>query len=456
MSGGLELDGIRGTRGVAKFVLPSILMMVSISAYVMVDGAIISNLKGSDALAACNLTMPVFSLFTALGYMLASGGSALVSKKMGEGKREEANSNFTLIVITGIVLAMVITLFCCLVMDDLIYALGADDALFDTTRAYLLPYVFFAPVVLTQVIVNQFFIVAGRAGTAFAVSVGAGLSNIVLDLLFMGVMGMGVEGAAYASGLSSLIPCSVALYVFTSSKRSTLVFRHPIWSIAVIGKTCSNGASEMVSELSGVVSTLAFNLVMMHYVGVDGVAAITILMYVQFLALAIIMGYSVGIAPVMSYQYGKGDKEAMAEIYRISMRFCLLFSIAVFLSMEAFGGFVVSAFEAGNDNLHDIAMRGVRIHSFAYLFMGTNLYASSLFTSLSNGKLSALISALRVLIVLVPLVILLPMVLGVDGVWLAIPITELAVVILSVYLLYSNEQKYGYGRLVHKPRPDGA
>ena len=212
----------------------------------------------------------------------------------------------------------------------------------------------------------------------------------------------------------------------------------------------------MVSELSGVVSTLAFNLVMMHYVGVDGVAAITILMYVQFLALAIIMGYSVGIAPVMSYQYGKGDKEAMAEIYRISMRFCLIFSIAVFLSMEAFGGFVVSAFEAGNDNLHDIAMRGVRIHSFSYLFMGINLYASSLFTSLSNGKLSALISALRVLIVLVPLVILLPMVLGVDGVWLAIPITELVVVILSVYLLYSNEQKYGYGRLVHKLRPDGA
>jgi len=281
------------------------------------------------------------------------------------------------------------------------------------------------------------------------------MSNIALDLLFIAGMGMGVEGAAIASGSSALIPCAVAAYVFSSRSRSTLVFRRPSWVPSVIGKACSNGASEMVAELSGVVSSLAFNLVMMSYVGVDGVAAITIIMYVQFLALAVIMGFSVGISPVMSYQYGKGDRDAMAGIYRVSAWFCLAFSVAVFLFMEAFGGLVISVFDAGNQNLYDLALSGVRIHSFAYLFMGTNLYASSLFTSLSNGRLSALISALRALVVLVPLVVLLPLFLGVDGVWLSVPITEMAVVILSVYLLHSNADRYGYGHLIHRPRPEG-
>jgi len=168
------------------------------------------------------------------------------------------------------------------------------------------------------------------------------------------------------------------------------------------------------------------------------------------------MGFSVGIAPVMSYQYGRNDRDAMAGIYRVSAWFCLVFSIAVFLFMEVFGGIVISVFDDGNQNLYDLALAGVRIHSIAYLFMGTNLYASSLFTSLSNGRLSALISALRALVLLVPLIVLLPTFLGVDGVWLSVPITEMAVVIISVYLLHSNADRYGYGHLIHRPRPEGA
>jgi putative MATE family efflux protein len=452
----MELDQIRSTRSVLMFTLPSVFMMVSISAYVMADGVIISNLISSDALAACNLTMPVISLFSALGCMLATGGSALVSKKMGEGKQEEANSNFSTILIVGVALSLVITICCCLFTKEIVTALGADEALSDTTCAYLLPYSLFAPALVAQVIVSQFFIVAGRAGMALVVSVAAGLSNIALDLLFMGGMGMGVEGAAIASGSSSLIPCAVALYLFSARNRYTLVFGRPSWAPAVIAKTCSNGASEMVAQLSGVVSTLAFNLIMMSYVGVDGVAAITIIMYVEFLALAVVLGFSSGIAPVMSYQYGKGDRDAMAEIYRVSIRFCLVFSIVMFLFMEAFGGLVVSVFDGGNENLYEIAIGGVRIHSFAYLFMGINLYASSLFTSLSNGRLSALISALRALIILVPLIVLLPTVFGVNGVWLAVPITELVVLALSLYLLISNSERYGYGRFVRGPRPGAA
>lgn len=446
MSDESGLESVKGARKVMKFALPTIIMMVLTSSYVMVDGLIVANLIGTDALAAANLTMPVYSFFTAVGFMFASGGSALVSKKMGEGRTAEARSDFTLISVVAVIMAVAIIAVCLVFLDPLVDALGADETLHDLTKEYMLYWGGFAPFAVLQFIFIQFFVVVGKPGLALAAAVGSGITNICLDLLFIGGLGTGIGGAAVASGISSLIPCAIGFYFFTGG-RSALQFGRPNGNRGILPKVCSNGASEMVTELSGSVASLAFNLVMMHYIGADGVGAITVIMYVQFLALAILLGYSMGVAPVMSHAYGRDDREAMSGLYRVSMKFTLAFSVAVFLFMEFFGWVVVGLFNAGNEHMYEIATSGILIHSFAYLFMGVNMYASSLFTSLSNGLLSAVISGLRSLIILVPLIVFLPAVMGVDGVWYAVPITDLSVMILSVWLLIRNSNRYGYGRL---------
>ena len=446
MSDESGLENVKGTRKVLKFALPTMIMMVLTSSYVMVDGLIVANLISTDALAAANLTMPVYSLFTAIGFMFATGGSALVSKKMGEGRTAEARSDFTLISVVGVILAVAIIAICLVFLDPLVDALGADETLHDLTKEYMLYWGGFAPFAVLQFIFIQFFIVAGKPGLALASAIGSGITNICLDLLFIGGFGTGIGGAAVASGISGLIPCAIGLYYFTGG-RSAVQFGRPNRNRGILPKVCSNGASEMVTELSGSVASLAFNLVMMHYIGADGVGAITVIMYVQFLALAILLGYSLGVAPVMSHAYGRGDREAMSGLYRVSLKFTLSFSVAVFLFMEFFGWVVVGLFDAGNEHLYEIATSGILIHSFAYLFMGVNMYASSLFTSLSNGLLSAVISGLRSLIILVPLIVALPAAIGVDGVWYAVPVTDLAVMVLSVWLLAKNSDRYGYGRL---------
>jgi putative MATE family efflux protein len=444
-----SLGNVKGTGNILRFALPTILMMVSTSTYVMVDGLIISNMISTDALAAANIIMPLFSVFTAFGFMFATGGSALVSRKLGQGRDEEASRDFTLIMASSLIVAVAISVIGLAFNDTLVRLMGADDTLAGMSADYLSWYLPLAPFLVGQFLVMQFMVVAGKPGISLALSVAGGVANIALDILFIGPFGMGISGAAFASGLSSFVIFVIAV-AFFASKRRNVHFSSPSRDMRILGSACYNGMSEMVSEISGSISVLAFNLVMMSLIGPDGVAAITVIMYIQFLAIAVILGYSLGVAPVMGYDYGSEDRAAMRDLYRTSAKFVLGFSLAVFVFMELFGGGVVSLFDAGNQDLHGIAMEGVRIHSFAYLFMGLNLYASSLFTSLSNGKLSAIISSLRALVILIPMIALLSYLIGVDGVWMAIPVTEIATFMVTAYLLRKNSDRYGYGRLIDR------
>jgi len=444
------LGKIRTSRSFLRFAVPTVIMMVFTSSYVMFDGLIISNTLGTDALAAANLTMPVFSLFSAIGFMFASGGVALVGMKIGEGKTSEANSNFTTITITAIGASLVITVICLLMVGNVVSFLGADEVLKPMTTDYLTYWVLFSPFLILQFLFQQFIIAAGRPGLSLIISISAGLANIGLDLLFIMGFGWGVAGAAVASGLSSVFPALIGIYFFRPGSNSSLRFSTPSKDAAVVGKACSNGVSEMVSEISGSISTLLLNIYMMSLVGPDGVSAITIILYVQFLAMAIIIGYSIGVAPLMAYNYGKGDRDTMSLLYRTSISFTLVFSVFVFAFMELFGGIVVSLFEAGNDHLHEIAVEGIAIHSIAYLFMGLNMYVSSFFTSLSNGLLSAIVSGLRALVLLVPILVLFEASFGLVGLWASIPVTELITVVIAVVFVVRSADRYGYRLFTHR------
>lgn len=438
-----KLGDVRGWKRILRFTIPSIVMMVFISTYTVVDGAFISNFISTDALAAINLLMPLWSIMTGFGFMLCTGGSAYVSNLFGQGRYDEGRSAFTLIMLTGAAVAAVIIIIGYALTEPLVKLLGADDVLIGYTEDYLVTFLPFGLFFMLQFLANQFLVVAGRPGTALALAVSGGIANITFDYLLIVVFDMGVTGAAVASGMSSLIPSVVAM-LFFCSKRSSVHFVVPCRRFSVISKTCSNGVSEMVSELSGGITVLCYNLVMMEYIGADGVSAIAILSYVQFLALSIIIGFSNGIAPVMSFDHGAGDTEGKRNVFFRSMVFVSLVSIAMFLVVEFGSRGIAGLFASASDEVMDITVKGAAIFAFGFLFMGANLYVSSLFTSLSNGLISAIISALRTLVLLAPLIVFLPMLFGIDAVWLAVPLAELITYVVAWTLLFRYNGRYGY------------
>ena len=438
-----ELGTVRGWSRIIRFTLPSIAMMVFTSTYTIVDGAFVSNLISTDALAAVNILMPLWSIMTGLGFMLSTGGSAYVSNLFGQGRYDEGRAAFSLIMLGGVAVSLVMIVVGYLFTEPILKLLGADDVLLGYSEDYLVAFLPFAVFFIIQFLSSQFLVVAGRPGVALALAVIGGITNISLDYVLIGVMDMGITGAAVASGMSSMIPSAVAL-VFFCSKRSSVHFTVPCRRMTAFARTCGNGISEMVSELSNGITVLCYNLVMMDHLGADGVSAVAILSYVQFLALSVIIGYSNGIAPVMSFDHGADDREGKRNVFMTSMVFVSLISVAVFALLELFSRGIAGIFASASDSVMDITADGAVIFSFGFIFMGVNLYVSSLFTSLSNGLISAIISALRSFVLLAPLIILLPMAFGIDAVWFAVPIAELATYAVSWFLILRYNGRYGY------------
>ena len=451
-----QLGSITGWRKVMRFALPSIVMMMFVSSYSIVDGAFISNYVDTDALASLNIMYPLFSLISGMGFMFATGGSAYVSNLFGKGRPDDARAAFSQILLVSSILCIVFTILGFVFLEPMALLLGADGTLLDGCVRYTSVYLPFTVFLVLQFITNQFLVVAGRPSIALLTSIAAGVANIVLDYVFIVVFGWGLEGAAAASGIGSLIPTLIALYLFTV-RTLPVHFTRPSKGMKAIGSSVSNGISEMVSEISGGITTLCYNLVMMHYIGPDGVAAISIIAYVQFLAISAVIGYSNGVAPVMSYHHGAGNRSGMQRLFRISSVFIMMLSIVIFIAMELFSGTVARFFADASENVMELIVHGAAIYSIGFLFMGINVYASSLYTSLSNGLISAAISFIRSLLLLVPLIIVLPAVFGIDDIWWAVPITEIITTIMVVVTLYRLDGRYGYlsGDRVSQGRPHG-
>lgn len=425
------------------FAFPTMIMMMFMSLYTIVDGIFISRLLGTDALSGANIVYPVISLIIAAGVMLATGGSALIGKKLGEGKEEEARGNFSFLILNGIGIGMFFLVVGNLFLDPVIRLLGATDRLLPYCADYLSVSLFLAPACMLQLIFQTFFVTAGQPALGLILTIGGGIANMVLDYLFMGPLEMGIRGAALATGIGQLIPAVAGLLYFLCS-RKTLWLVKPRGDFAVIKESCFNGASEMVTNLSGAVVTFLYNFMMLKYLGESGVAAITIVLYGQFLFNALYMGFSMGVAPVISYNYGSDNRRLLQRIFKICISFVSVSSILITAIALVASPAIVEVFTPKGSGTYEIAKTGFLLFSVNYIFAGINIFASAMFTAFSDGKVSAVISFVRTFVMIVINIFLLPYLIGVNGIWLAVPAAECMTLFLSCGYFWTKRKKYHY------------
>ncbi|MDE7423748.1 MAG: MATE family efflux transporter [Lachnospiraceae bacterium] len=431
------------TISLIKFAFPSMVMMLFMGLYTIVDTIFVARFVDTNALSSINIVCPVINIIVGLGTMLGAGGSAIVAKKMGSGKPEEARSNFTLVIITGIITGLVITVMGLLFLDEIIWGLGASEILFPYCKDYLTIQLIFVIGNIMQVLYQNLFVTAGKPTLGLVLSILAGIANIVFDYVFIVLLQMGIKGAAIGTSIGYIIPTFIGT-VFFLTGRSELHFCKPKMDASVLIKSCSNGMSEMVSQLSTAVTTFLFNVTMMKLSGEDGVAAITVIIYSQFLLTTLYIGFSMGVAPVISYNYGSGNMNQLKKVVRICFCFIMTISIFVFLFSFFAEESIARIFAEKNENVFEITKAGFTIFSFSFLFSGCNIFASALFTALSNGKTSAAISFLRTFAFITIFLLVLPKFLQIVGVWLAIPIAELLTLMLTIYLIFRNRKYYKY------------
>lgn len=427
-----------------RFVAPTVVMLVFMSLYQMVDAVFVSKFVGENALSALNIVYPFPSIVIAVSIMLATGGSAIIARNMGEGKEKEAKENFSFIVLVGAVIGVAIATAGILFIEPLIYMLGATPSLYDYCYEYLFILVLSVPLSVFQMLFQSFFVTAGKPHLGLTLTVLGGVSNIVLDYVFIVLCGFGVSGAALATSIGYSIPGLFGLIYFAVSRKGTLYFVKPVFRWGVLFKCCINGSSEMVNNLAVAVTTFLFNVLMLKYAGEAGVAAITIVLYAQFLMTSAFMGFSSGIAPIVSFNYGSGNVRQLKKIFKISVWVITVVSAAVFVIAETCSDVVIMVFTPAGSEVFGLTKYGFAIFSFSFLCTGMNIFASALFTAFSNGKISAILSFLRTFVFLTSCLLFLPLFWGVDGIWLAVPVAEVMALFVSVYYLVRFKKVYQY------------
>lgn len=430
-------------KSLLKFALPSMVMMIFMGLYTIGDTVVISRFVNTDALSALNIVTPVINVVVGLGAMLATGCSAIVAKEMGEGNSEKASRIFTFIVISGVVLGCLVTLIGSLFINQIIYGLGASDLLFPYCRKYLFILLLFTPASIMQVLFQNLIVTAGKPGFGMFLSIGAGAINVLLDYIFIVPMGMGIAGSALGTGIGYLIPTIIGIIFFLKNK-GTLYFKKPIFSLSILWKCNSNGFSEFVSQIAAAITTFLFNIIMMELLGENGVAAITIIIYTQFLLTSLYIGFSMGVAPIISYNFGSKDYTKLKKIFKMCLIFVSIVSFLVFIISMILGESLVSIFTPVGTEVYQIARQGFLIFPFSFLFCGLNIFTSATFTALSNGRVSAILSSLRTFIFISIALLVLPTIYGVLGVWLAVPLAELFSIFISIYFILKNKNEYQY------------
>ena len=430
-------------RWLILFALPTILSSIFQSLYSAVDGVFVARWVNTDALSAINIAMPMIFLASALGMMFGSGGNALVAKKIGEGRQEEAREDFSLLVVVAFVFSAVFALFCFFFLDPLCRFLGSDEALLHYCREYMIPVLISLPFAVFSMVFQMSFITVGKAGLGAFLSVFGGVLNIVLDWLFMAVFGWGLAGAAIATGIGYATPSVAGLILFCIDRRQVLHIVRPKWRVQTIIKSCINGSSEMVSVLAFSVITILFNRILMNIGGSDGVASLSIIWYAQGLFGGMFRGYITGISSVVSYNLGRGDKDRLSRLFHISVRTLFITAVAVTVISYLLGGAVVGIFAKGNEHVASIALHGFHIVATSFAMMAFNVFASGWFTALNDGKTSAILSFCRTIIFMVLPVLILPNLLGIDGVWMSITTGEVMSLVMSIFFFikYRNMWK---------------
>ena len=429
---------------IIKFTMPTVIMMVFFSMYTIIDGIFISRFVGADALSSVNIVYPVISLLIAIAVMFATGGSAIVAKAMGEKKLEEAREKFTLITICSILLGLVIAVLCILFIKPIIVLLGSTESLYNNCYYYLLIMVIFTPFMILKMYFDYFFVTAGKARLGLVTSVLGGIINIVLDYVFIVILKMGVSGAAFATSIGYAVPSIIGIIYFLD-KKNILYFVRFKFDFNTIKNSCANGSSEMVTQLSAAVTTFVYNIVMIKLLGADGVASITIILYVNFLLVAVYLGFTSGVAPWISYNFGSKNEKQLKKIIKYSYIYIFLFSLASFVVSRAASEVLIGAFAVKGTSVYNISLNGFNIFSFSFLISGFNIFTIGMFTAFSNGKISAIISLMRTLVLFLIGITVFPSFLGVNGVWIVVPFSEVLTLILGIAFVYRFRHRYMYG-----------
>ena len=454
------------------FSLPTIAMMIFTSIYGIVDGFFVSNYVGKTAFAAVNLIMPALMIEGCFGFMIGTGGGALVAKTLGEGKKEKADRYFTMLVCFTVILGALISLVSILFMRPIVLFLGAEGAMVRECMTYGIIMSAFNAAFMLQFFFQSFFVVAEKPNLGFGITMAAGVTNIVLDALFIAVFRWGVAGAAIASVLGQCVGGVLPLLYFARRREdagtesrsevradrmekqkkhlvkntSLLQLTKTRMEAGVLFRTCGNGSSELMSNISASVVGMLYNFQLMKYAGENGIAAYGVVMYTQMIFFAIYIGYAVGTSPIVSYHYGAGNHGEMRSLLRKSLLLMAGTGIVMMLSAQVSAPVLSSIFVGYDRELLEITEHAFVIFACSYLLSGVNIYASSFFTALNNGGISAAISFMRTLVFQTGAVLILPLLLGIDGIWWAVTVSEVMACLISTVFLVVKRKKYHYAR----------
>ena len=427
-----------------RFTLPSICMMVFTSIYGVVDGLFVSNFAGKTPFAAINLVMPFIMILGGMGFMIGTGGTALVSKLLGEGKKDEAHRTFSMMVLFTLLLGLVLSAVGFLTMRPVSYFLGATDAMIDDCVLYGRIVTGFTFAFMLQNVFQSFFIAAEKPRLGLIVTVAAGVTNMALDALFIAVFDWGVAGAAIATGLSQCVGGVLPLIYFLRPNDSLLRMRPTALRLRPILQACGNGSSELMSNISSSLVGMLYNFQLMRLIGEDGVSAYGVLMYVQFIFVAIFIGYSIGSAPVVSFHFGAQNHDELKSLLRKSTLLMASGGVLLTVAARLLAALLAHLFVGYDAVLFDLTTHAFRLFSWSFLLAGFNIFTSGFFTALNNGAISAAISFLRTLVFQTASVLILPLLLGVDGIWWAITVAEIFAFLISLLFLFLKRNKYHY------------
>lgn len=432
---------------ILRAVFPPICMMVFTSIYGIVDGIFVSNFVGKSAFAGVNLIWPVIMLIGAIGFMLGAGGSALVSNTLGEKNKERANQIFTMVVLFTIILGVAISVTLYFLIEPICFFLGGENApkeMVDCAIVYGKISVLFEITFMLQNVFQSLFVVAEKSTFGFVVTALAGVTNMVLDALFMGVFKWGISGAAVATVISQAVASVIPLVYFSSKNSSLLKFVKTKLELKVLVKSSTNGSSELLSNIAMSVVAMLFNMQLLRLAGENGVAAYGVIMYAGFTFFAIFIGYSIGIASVVGYHNGAKNYDELKGLLKKSVGIISVFSLLMVLLVELCSRVLSSAFISNNEELLDLTAYAFRLYGISFGICGFNIFASGFFTALNNGLVSAIISFSRTAVFQVFCILIFPLIMGIDGVWLSIVFAEILSLSVSFICFIINKNKYHY------------
>ncbi len=427
-----------------RFTFPSIVMMIFTSIYGVVDGFFVSNFAGKTPFAAVNFIMPFLMILGTFGFMFGTGGSALVSKTMGEGDMKKANSLFSMITYISIGVGIVVAVLGIVFLRPIASILGAEGEMLEECVRYGRIILMALPFFMLQMEFQTFFVMAEKPKLGLWSTVLAGIANMVLDALFIAVLRWGTTGAALATALSQVVGGVIPLVYFARPNTSLLRFTSFSFDGRALLKTCTNGSSELMSNVSMSLVGMLYNVQLMQYAGENGVAAYGVLMYVNMIFIGAFIGYSIGTAPVFSYHYGAENPNELKSLLKKSMVLVGIFSICMLLLGEVLAKPLSLLFVGYDEALLSMTLRGFAIFSFSFLFAGLAIFGSGFFTALNNGLVSAFISFLRTLVFQVAAILLLPLIWKTDGIWVSVVVAELMAAATTGIFIHAMSKRYGY------------